>query len=44
MCKLEKFTNAVTLPILQRQAGRDEVLQQLVEDIKSGKVRKELEI
>ena len=33
---------AVTLPILQRHTMRDVTLQQLVEDIKQGKLRKEL--
>ena len=42
VCRMEELTDAVTLPILQRHTRRNAMLQQLVEDIKQGKLRKEL--
>ena len=42
VCRMEELTDAVTLPILQRHTRRNAMLQQLVEDIKQGRLRKEL--
>ena len=42
LCRMEELTDAVTLPIVQRHTEGDEILQQLVEDINKGKLRKGL--
>ena len=42
VCRMEELTDAVTLPILQRHTKGDPILQQLMEDIRHGRLRKEL--
>ena len=42
VCRIKKLTDAVTIPIMQRHTRADKEMQ-LVEDIKHGRLRKELE-